>query len=228
MKKLAFVLALLSVSTSFAAVSGSRGVLSATEVANRQLESINQSNAQMNYINDEAQLYNFKNQTLNSINQLKYNLSQLEGQVQALRMPPPFVISQCTQNDLDHGGLTDRGGSMIYKRDNDFRICARVVSANSNVVIQSVKYSINGRQITALSAFGGNTANIFEGKGKDFSQSLPSLSTSAYSKCIPQFGNELQVSFTNEQGERKSMALEINPELINFDGQRKYQVPVCN
>lgn len=228
MKKLVFVLALLSVSTSFAAVSGARGVLSATEVVNRQLESINQSNTQMNHINDENQLYNFKNQTINSINQMRYNLNQLESQVQALRMPPPFIISQCTQNDLDHGGLTDRGGSMIYKRDNDFRICARVVSANRNIVIHSVKYSINGKQITSLSAFGSNTATTFEGKGKDFSQALPSLSTSAYSRCIPQFGNELQVSFTNEQGERKLMALEINPELINFDGERKYQVPVCN
>ncbi|MEA9355399.1 hypothetical protein SHI21_04270 [Bacteriovorax sp. PP10] len=228
MKKLVFVLALLSVSTSFAGVSGAGNVLGATEAVNRQLESINQSNQQMNNINDEGQLYNFKNFTLNLINQMRYNLNQLEAQVQALRMPPPFLISQCTQNDLDHGGLTDRGGSMIYKRDNDFRICARVTSANRNVVINSVKYTISGKQITSLSGFGGNTATVFEGKGKDFSQFLPSLSTSAYSKCIPQYGNELQVSYTSEQGERKLIALEINPELINFDGQRKYQVPVCN
>lgn len=228
MKKLLCVLALLSTSTSFAEVSGARSVLSTTEIVNRQLESINQTNTQMNNIRDEEQLYNFKNLTINSINQMRYNLNQLEGQVQALRMPPPFRISQCKQNDLDHGGLTDRGGSIIYKRDNDFRICGRVEAANSNIVINSVRYSIGGRQITTLSGFGGNTATVFEGKGKEFSQALPALSSSAYSKCIPQYGNELQVSFTNEQGERKVVALEINPELINFDGQRKYQVPVCN
>lgn len=43
MKKLVFVLALLSVSTSFAGVSGAGNVLGATEAVNRQLESINQS-----------------------------------------------------------------------------------------------------------------------------------------------------------------------------------------
>lgn len=230
MKKLVLALALLSTSATFANtnVQGAQGVLGATEVVNKQLESINQANSQMNYISDENQLFNFKNLTINSINQMRYNLNQLENQVQALRMPPPFRISQCTKNDQDHGGLTDRGGSIIYRRDGDYRICARVESGNRNVVIHNVKFTINGRAITALSSFGGGVANIFEGKGKDFSSSLPTLSTSSYSKCFPAYGNELQVSFTSEQGERKIVVLEINPALINFDGERKYQVPVCN
>lgn len=79
-----------------------------------------------------------------------------------------------------------------------------------------------------MSAFGNNTATVFEGKGKDFSYSLPTQSTSAYTRCFPQFGNELQVSFTDDQGQRKLAILEIAPELINFDGERKYQVAACN
>jgi hypothetical protein len=230
MKKLVVALALLSTSTVFANanIMGAQGVLSATEAANKQLESINQANLQMNYISDENQLMHFKNLSMNSINQMRYNLSQLENQVQALRMPPPFKIGQCAKNDQDHGGLRDRGGSIIYRRDGDYRICARVESANRGVVIHSVKFSIHGKAITSLSGFGNNSATVFEGKGKDFSNSLPTQSTSAYTRCFPEYGNELHVSFTNAQGERKLAVLEINSELVNFDGESKYQVPVCN
>ena len=222
------ILALVSTSAVFANVRGAQGVQSTTELLNRQLENINQSNLQLNNIRDENQLYQFKSLSLNSINQMRVQLDQLENKVQNLKLAPPFKISQCVRNDQDHGGLQDRGGSIIYKRDGDFRICARVEATNRKIVIHNVKFAIDGRAVTSLSAFGGNTATVYEGKGKDFSSSLPTLSSNAYSRCIPEYGSELHVSITNDQGERELIALEINPELINFDGERKYQVPVCN
>ncbi len=235
MKKFLIALLLLSTVNVFAddkrnSVIGKRAVLKASNQLKIELSKTQSLNAELTTLRNKHDIESFKNDYLHAIFDMREHLDQLERSVENLRLAPPLTVTNCVVNEQDHGGLLDRGGSIIYKRKRDIRICARVISRRPSLQILSAELLVNGTSIASLQALRIPTgSNAYEGKAKKFSYKLPTVSSNQYTRCVPEFATDLRIRVKNSKnGNRRTLILPINPELINYNGRSKYRVNMCD
>ena len=182
-------------------------------------------------VKGEEDLAYLKEEYANSIFSLRSRLNSLERAVESLeyRKPPRFTLGRCQIIDQDHGGLTDNG-SVIYGRKGDYRACARVTAVNPNLTINTIRlitYDSNGnsKEISNLQVE-RRQGQFVEARGTFYPSQLPIKD--GYYGCLPRFGNEIEVTFTNARNERESERIQLGEELINFNSRdSKYRVQSC-